>query len=434
MTRIYDSQYVCNTCRRPGPQGYLYRCTQDREYLIEEAVRAGRPVSFDLVGLKFATQISLGPRCAERRSDKLNFFEEISVDDLVTYSPSQISTILRQRENLLEVARLESRKTREGCVSFPPGFSPGYLSRVADILSATRSPGETRPWIPEQQEECQAKYCHRCRPSCKDRAFLSLNGVLSGEIPPTAASSFGFGRLGTRPIYDANVVKNIGLRAVPWPRARSHSLPSSPSSDESFLSISDIVDAHNIDEANNQSDSLPSLYAINASSVDSLLSGSSSENEIPEGLRTPGSPPPTPKAWKGRRLRRGGMTSFETHPHVCNGRSPSSLKANPGLLDQVKSSIEGVVSNRRDALEIDQYDRCHSLVAEEKVALLKASLTPLPSPSSEEEVSLREHASQMMVEEAQEGVFHEEPLDVGTGMAVLEESVELGVPDVISQV
>lgn len=40
----------------------------------------------------------------------------------------------------------------------------------------------------------------------------------------------------------------------------------------------------------------------------------------------------------------------------------------------------------------------------------------------------------MMIEELEEGRFHPDPLDVGDGIAVLEESIELGVPDVLTQV
>ena len=59
------------------------------------------------------------------------------------------------------------------------------------------------------------KICPFCRPSAADRAYLSLNAVANGEIPPTAATGFGFHLLGERPVVDANVVRNIGLRSAP---------------------------------------------------------------------------------------------------------------------------------------------------------------------------------------------------------------------------
>lgn len=65
--------------------------------------------------------------------------------------------------------------------------------------------------------------------------------------------------------------------------------------------------------------------------------------------------------------------------------------------------------------------------------MLAAHLTPLPPPTPEEHRILRECPSQMMREELEEGRFHEGPLEVDHGLAVLEESVGLGVPDFITQ-
>lgn len=41
MTRIYSPALLCSSCRYPGPSGWLYQCTQDREDLIEHAVKQG---------------------------------------------------------------------------------------------------------------------------------------------------------------------------------------------------------------------------------------------------------------------------------------------------------------------------------------------------------------------------------------------------------
>ncbi len=65
--------------------------------------------------------------------------------------------------------------------------------------------------------------------------------------------------------------------------------------------------------------------------------------------------------------------------------------------------------------------------------LLRARGTPLPLPTSDEDVFFQGHLTPMMEEELEEGRFHETPLDVEHGVAVLEESVELGVPDVVTQ-
>jgi hypothetical protein len=46
MTRVYGPDVVYGTCHRPGPLGWVYQCTHDREDVIEQAVCNGDFVSF----------------------------------------------------------------------------------------------------------------------------------------------------------------------------------------------------------------------------------------------------------------------------------------------------------------------------------------------------------------------------------------------------
>lgn len=41
---------------------------------------------------------------------------------------------------------------------------------------------------------------------------MSIDGVVKGDIPPTAAVGWGFRPLGARPVASAHLVKNLGLR------------------------------------------------------------------------------------------------------------------------------------------------------------------------------------------------------------------------------
>lgn len=63
----------------------------------------------------------------------------------------------------------------------------------------------------------------------------------------------------------------------------------------------------------------------------------------------------------------------------------------------------------------------------------QARLAPLPLATTDENAFLHGHPTTMMEEEQEEGRFHETPLVVEHGVAVLEESVQLGVPDIITQ-
>ncbi|KAI1107195.1 hypothetical protein F4804DRAFT_329484 [Jackrogersella minutella] len=155
-------------------------------------------VSFDLLGASFAKNLSMRPRGPENRSDKLSFFSEITQEQLRSYTPDQIRTILAQREHVLEVATKSSALTAP-----PPGFE--HLNN-------------TKPWVPSEFEECQFKCCPRCRPSVVSRTYLGIDEIVKGDIPPSAAVGFGFSRAG-RPVIHPDRLENIGLRAVPWPRA-----------------------------------------------------------------------------------------------------------------------------------------------------------------------------------------------------------------------
>lgn len=63
-------------------------------------------------------------------------------------------------------------------------------------------------------EECTISLCPRCGRlgAGEQQSFLSLDGVLKGDIPPSAAVGFGFRALGGRPVANANIVRNLGLR------------------------------------------------------------------------------------------------------------------------------------------------------------------------------------------------------------------------------
>ncbi|RFU78405.1 hypothetical protein TARUN_3806 [Trichoderma arundinaceum] len=168
------------------------------------------------------------------REDRLSFFKEINQDQLASYRPDQVAHILRQRENVQLV--IERDKVCKN--------SAALLSRLAQpygLDSASCTIGLQKPWLCSPQEECQYRVCQNCRPGCADRAFLSLNAVANGEVPPTAAAGYSFHLIGHRPVIDASALTNMGCRPVPLPR-------SSPASSEydspaSTMSVMELLDA-----------------------------------------------------------------------------------------------------------------------------------------------------------------------------------------------
>jgi hypothetical protein len=92
------------------------------------------------------------------------------------------------------------------------------FSASTNSFSTVPPPGiqanaQKKPWLPKQ--ECQFRCCHTCRPSLGERTYLSLNGIASGDIPPSAVTGFGFHVQRQRPVAPVQHVKNLGLRVNP---------------------------------------------------------------------------------------------------------------------------------------------------------------------------------------------------------------------------
>ncbi|KAH6603570.1 hypothetical protein Trco_008345 [Trichoderma cornu-damae] len=162
----------------------------------------------DQVGCHLTPMVGTRKGSPAAREDRLSFFKEISQEQLASYRPEQVAHILRQRENVqLVIQRDKVRKN-----------SAAILSRLAQpygLDSASCTIGLQKPWLCSPQEECQYRVCQNCRPGCADRAFLSLNAVADGEVPPTAAAGYSFHLLGERPVVNARAIVNIGCRPVP---------------------------------------------------------------------------------------------------------------------------------------------------------------------------------------------------------------------------
>jgi hypothetical protein len=76
-------------------------------------------------------------------------------------------------------------------------------------------PHDERPWVPRESSHCRYVVCHRCNRKEAERGWVSLDGVLNGDIAPSLATGLAFSLQGSRPVADAIVVARMGLRAVP---------------------------------------------------------------------------------------------------------------------------------------------------------------------------------------------------------------------------
>jgi len=94
------------------------------------------------------------------------------------------------------------------------GANPSvFAGNLFETIPNEASPG--KPWVPRMREECTFKACHHCYRRAAEKAWLSLDGVINGDIPPTAATAYAFHSFQDRPVCKASVLAEIGYRAVP---------------------------------------------------------------------------------------------------------------------------------------------------------------------------------------------------------------------------
>ncbi|OTB07228.1 hypothetical protein M426DRAFT_85775 [Hypoxylon sp. CI-4A] len=142
---------------------------------------------------------------------------------------------------------------------------------------------------------------------------------------------------------------------------------------------------------------------------------------------------PTPASTISSLTWTSGSTLFgEQYYDARHTQLPESSQASSSKDRAIDDIDEHEQSELDDALP--SLESLHIRLAKVKIShiLLSAQLTPLPPCTPEEEAALREHPTKMMEEEMEEGRFHREPLEVDHGVAILEESVSFGVPDVIT--
>ncbi|PMD59238.1 uncharacterized protein K444DRAFT_591416 [Hyaloscypha bicolor E] len=369
MTRLYTSEYRCSICLRIGSMGWVYRCTQDRELLLEEDME--REKLDKLCGI-FERPTSPRPRGPAARLSSMSFFDENSDEALESYSIEQLQTILKQRAHANDLAspRSDPHPLQIPHTLFPLLINPLFPN--PDIITSVTPEKSSKPWLPLRGGECQFKVCHSCRPTCEIRSYLSLNGIANNDIPPTAITGFGFNLTRKRPVALVEHVKNLGLRKNPPPRpplpcSTTFHIPrvSSPAENNSILGLGII----NNTELPYRSKPLPPLPS-------SALS--------PDVPNLPEYGPEANAVFREFALRQ-----------------PPLRHARPRRIG---------VSSQAEVHMVPLPEQ-----TQEEIAMTGAPFTPM------EELEL------------DNGVFGSAPLEVNGGVAVMEESVDFRVADVVMQ-
>ncbi|KAI9649341.1 hypothetical protein NHQ30_001913 [Ciborinia camelliae] len=414
-TRLFTKEFRCSICFREGSFGWVWRCTQDRELMLEDDMDHGHASQEKLDDLCdiFPRPTSPRPRGPEARKSRLSFLNEISQQDLQTYTPAQIQIILRQRSHLLDVLAdyEEPDLTTSISSSNIPRFLFNPFSRPSPITTSQTTPNlsapNPRPWLPSRGAECQFKCCHTCRPTLADRSYLSLNSIVNGDLPCTATTGFGFNLQKFRPVGNVEVVKNLGLRPNPVPvqpmpnRPRSQNLRYQRRATDLGLGILTSRPSTTSTPNNPTHNSSPSpTHSCNpSSSLPTPYRRSDFFSDTPSS--TPGSFPTSSSD--------SASTSTESaaYPFPCTGRSTPTYHPSNST-NPFRSMTSKPLQNH-------------------------AVLIPLP-PQTPSEISLLTTPTTptLMEESESDGhFFGAGPLEVEDGVAVMEEGVELHVPDVL---
>ncbi|KAG4030937.1 hypothetical protein MFRU_010g00670 [Monilinia fructicola] len=413
-TRLFTKEFRCGTCFREGSFGWVWRCTQDRELMLEDDMDHGHASQEKLDDLCdiFPRPTSPKPRGPEARKSRLSFLDEISSGDLKngTYSPAQIQIILKQRSHLLDVlaGSEEPELTTSISSSNIPRFLFNPFSRPINTTSQT-TPNlratNPRPWLPSRGTECQFKCCHTCRPTLIDRSYLSLNAIADDDLPCTATTGFGFNLQKFRPVGDVEIVKNLGLRPNPVQpapnRPRSQNLRYRRRATDLGLGIVThrSMTTTSPNNLTSNSSTVPSQSHHQSPQVSTTCSQSDFFSDTPSS--TPGSYPTSSSD--------SASTSTEStdYPFPYTGRSAPAYHPSNNT-NPFRSMSSNVLQS-------------HPV------------LIPLP-PQTPSEISLLAGPTTptlMEVSESDGQFFGAGPLEVEDGVAVMEEGVGLHVPDVL---
>lgn len=489
MSRIYHPGFKCVLCKRPPQFGWLYRCTHDRDPLILSAKlkgdKASRPttsppsshgspaanisdttqVGFDEISQSFAEEMNLGKFGPDMRTQKYAFFKEITTEQLHSYTPSQLVTILSQRDHVAEIVA-ESRHK-----------------------AGRKYPDDNMPWAPDEKIECQHMICHSCHRIGEEKSWVSLDGVLNGDILPTVATGYSFSYAGSRPLVDVQVAKNLGCRPVNFPyyhavslarRAREgwgdledhidswfradpngsgdHRPEATPAQEDDFDdsisdSISDSDESFDNEDDNPADWTPPSPEHVEDAHSDEVDSGTPTPSQasvqdhyraissVSFPLRPPWTPPPTPS----------DIMEELSDEAMDKGRSPSSLKTNPLVRTRLFLSFPTISTVLRQApsCEYRTEDMCDvGLVLPLDDAILKRACSiPLPRPDLDEEFLFAKGKISVGDFKHMQAFVSTATTDAATASAVIhlpdngvaaalmtEESVETGIPDVVLRV
>lgn len=232
MTRLWDEtgHEKCSMCYRKPIFGWLYRCTQDHGgflpasdfHMVDNAKRLEHDA--DLYTLSPSVSEAAAKGHYTDAELEILWKQKIEVRKLIRQiRPTTSSSISTASSSSYSVAATATYSTLPSTESDtdpePESEFPHYL----DCLQSCRGPLEPIQEVPVDLEKdhrilpfakstlpplCNFKVCHNCRPNYRDRAWLSLNGVLKTHYRQLAPPKH---EVQNKSVIDVNVVKRLGV-------------------------------------------------------------------------------------------------------------------------------------------------------------------------------------------------------------------------------
>jgi hypothetical protein len=406
VTRLFDNYgvYRCQMCRRHPSIGWVYRCTQDHEAFLPESdfttIRETAPVvitdgksvwrlkqwMYEAVLKGQYTVEQFSTLFQQRQGVKKAIFSECNstarpansvLSDDTSNSADITSITLTSIASSYSDEGSELRPCENGIsyqVKHERSTPDGRLVDEPDISTIKGTNTARDPSYPA----CAWTCCQSCRPTYRDRAWLSLDAVVNE--PTRAPPSWEFEN---RRISDARIVATMGLPMLSLPSqvedSRYDSSSEAPLSSDSNLAESE---------------------------TDRLAYGGL--HGIRTKIRTKGAFRETVRRTLKGTVGHTRGTSTESETSSKNSSKSSLRRFGRSMLSRPRGSSQSTISYNPRVIEDGQL--------QESLMLMIAANTPLPDAAAS-------------IED-----LHDGEVEVEDGVAVTEEGVGMSAADIIMQV
>ena len=397
VTRLFDplESNKCQMCGRTSSFGWVYRCTQDydsflpeSDFTCTESEASNSRLSDGVVTSQLSQSILRDIKDGHYTTPQVHLLEaqKLRVRRLIAMQDERLENLPDSSQTSRSLSSSDSAPERTALATGKISEAMQLRSKNIRSLPATNSTaayggnhtqlptGLQRTRVEPLFPNCHFKCCQSCRPAYRDRAFQSLNAVLSEPVrqPPQW-------ELENRRISDADTLKKLGT-PLPRPQLR---------------------------RVHQKLDKLKDL-------TESQTLGSSENSETLSETEETGS---KVRQLSGFRKRvKKALSAIDQSKHLAKSSNTSRHSSNSSSRDSLVQMSRSMFLKKRRKPGEKENAIVTNRALQESLVLMLAANTPLPR-ASEDSESLE--GGEVKVED---------------GVAVTEEGVEMSAADIIIQV